>query len=86
MPMAFLTSLLVTSACGSIVLLCAGDAALYKDLLRKAHGNEVVAKSWLKEICGHEIGTCSDTLIAASEAPLPPPSCFKGICLRPEGP
>ncbi|CAL5219472.1 g1307 [Coccomyxa viridis] len=42
-----------------------GDAALYKDLLRKAHGNEMVAKSWMKEICGHDGGTCSDTLIAA---------------------
>ena len=49
----------------------AGDAALYKDLLRKAHGNEVLAKSWMKEICGHDGGACSDTLIAASKPPLP---------------
>ena len=53
------------------MLACAGDAALYKDLLRKAHGNEVVAKSWMKEICGHDGGACSDTLIAASETPFP---------------
>lgn len=59
-------------AVSNLMLTCAGDAALYKDLLRKAHGNEMVAKSWMKEICGHDGGTCSDTLIAASEAPLGP--------------
>ena len=59
---------------GNLLLTSAGDAALYKDLLRKAHGNEMVAKSWMKEICGHDGGTCSDALIAASEPPLPAPS------------
>ena len=56
------------------MLTCAGDAALYKDLLRKAHGNEFVAKTWMKEICGHDGGTCSETLIAASKPHLPIPS------------
>lgn len=54
----------------TVMVPCAADAALYKDLLRKAHGNEIVAKSWMKEICGHDCGSISDTLIAASECPL----------------
>jgi hypothetical protein len=58
-------------------MLCwAGDAALYSDLLRKAHGNETVAKSWMKEICGHDGGSFSETLIAASA-----PFVLQHLCL-----
>ena len=59
----------------------AGDAALYKDLLRKAHGNEAVAKSWMREICGHDVSSPTESLIAArmshSPAPIYTYPCFQ---------
>lgn len=45
---------------------CAGDEGLYRDLLRKAHGDEQLARKWLRTICGHDSEGPSD-LISASE-------------------
>ncbi|EIE24426.1 U-box-domain-containing protein [Coccomyxa subellipsoidea C-169] len=42
-----------------------GDEGLYKDLLRKAHGDEQLAKRWLSAICGHGNEGTSDLIAAA---------------------
>ncbi len=46
---------------------CAGDEGLYRDLLRKAHGDEHLARKWLTIICGHGSEGPSDLIAAASK-------------------
>ncbi|CAL8467415.1 g6953 [Coccomyxa elongata] len=42
-----------------------GDESLYRDLLRKAHGDEQLARKWLSTICGHGSKGPSDLIAAA---------------------
>jgi hypothetical protein len=49
--------------------ICTGDEGLYRDLLRKAHGDEQLARRWLSTICGHGNEGPSDLIAAASKPP-----------------
>ena len=58
----------------------AEDESLFRDLLRKARGDEALARRWLRDICGTDRAAPADTIPVPRAHPAAPraPGCMPG--------